>query len=64
MRRSGLVEMMDDLANFLQERRFAVHWLRTPRVELGNQSPLDWLTKGKLEEIRDEVARTVSLQPD
>jgi len=59
-----IVEMMDDLADFLQERRFAVYWLRTPRVELGDQSPLDWLMKGKLEEIRDEVTRTVRLQPD
>ncbi len=59
-----IVEMMDDLANFLQERRLAVYWLRTTRVELGDQSPLDWLMKGKLEEIRDEVTRTVRLQPE
>jgi uncharacterized protein (DUF2384 family) len=55
---------MDDLIEFFQERRFAVYWLRTPRLELGDQSPLDWLTKGKFEEIRDEVTRTVTLQPD
>jgi len=61
---SKIVEMMDDLANFLQERRLAVYWLRTTRVELGDQSPLDWLMKGKLEEIRDEVTRTVRLQPE
>ena len=59
-----VVEMMDDLVSFLQERRFAVYWLRTQRAELGDLSPLDWLVKGKLEEIRDEIARTVRMQPD
>ncbi len=35
-----IVEMIGDLADFLQDRRFAVYPLRTPRVEIGDQSPL------------------------
>ena len=59
-----LVAMMNDLAEFLQEKRFARYWLRTPQPDLGDRTALDWLTKGKLEEIRDHVSRVVNLQPD
>jgi hypothetical protein len=45
-------------------KRFARYWLRTPQPDLGDRTALDWLTKGKLEEIRDHVSRVVNLQPD
>jgi len=59
-----LVAMMNDLAEYLQEKRFARYWLRTPQPDLGDRTALDWLTEGKLEEIRDHVSRIVNLQPD
>jgi hypothetical protein len=59
-----LVSMMNDLAEFLQEKRFARYWLRTPQPELGNYTALHWLSKGKLEEIADHVSRIVNHQPD
>ena len=59
-----LVAMMNDVADYVNEKRYAVYWLRAPRRELGDQSALDWLMRGKLDEIRDHVARVVDLQPD
>ena len=55
---------MNDVAEYVNEKRYAVYWLRAPRRELGDQSALDWLMRGKLDEIRDHVARVVDLQPD
>jgi hypothetical protein len=59
-----LVAMMNDVAEYVSEKPYAVYWLRVPRRELGDQSALDWLMRGKLDEIRDHVARVVDLQPD
>lgn len=38
-----IVEMMDDLVDFLKARRFAVYWLHTPRAEFGYQSPIVYI---------------------
>ena len=53
-----------EVADFLEERRFALFWLRSPQRELDDQSPLHWLLLGKLVEISDHVERTTSGQPD
>jgi uncharacterized protein (DUF2384 family) len=58
------VRMMDEVADFLEERRFALFWLRSPQRELDDQSPLHWLLLGKLVEISDHVERMTSGQPD
>jgi hypothetical protein len=59
-----LVAMMNDVADYLQEKKYARYWLRTPQRELGDNSALDWLLRGKLDEIRDHVTRVVMMQPD
>ena len=59
-----LVTMMNDVADFVQEKKFALYWLRTPQRELGERTALDWLLRGKLDDIYDHVARVVSRQPD
>jgi hypothetical protein len=61
---SKLLGMMDDVADYLQEKRFAIYWLHTPQRELGDRTALDWLLEGKLDEIRDHVSRIVDRQPD
>ena len=59
-----LVAMMNDVADFVQEKKFALYWLRTPQRELGDHTALHWLLRGKLDDIYDHVARAVSRQPD
>ena len=59
-----LVAMMNDVAEYVQDKRYALYWLRTPRRELGDRTALDCLMQGKLDEIRDHVSRVVDLQPD
>ena len=59
-----LVGMMNDVADYVREKKFALYWLRTPQRELGDRTPLDWLLQGKVDEIRNHVARAVSMQPD
>lgn len=61
---SKLLSMMDDVADYLQERRFAIYWLHTPQRELGDRTVLDWFLEGKLDEVRDHVSRIVDRQPD
>lgn len=59
-----LVQMVNDLSDTLQERRFALYWLRTPQTELGGDTPLDWLRQGKIEDVRNYVAALTRMQPD
>jgi hypothetical protein len=61
---SKLLDLMNDVAEYVQEIRYARHWLRTPQRELDDSTVLDWLLKGKLDKIRDYVARVVNVQPD
>jgi hypothetical protein len=59
-----LLTMLNELALHLQEKRYALYWLRTPQRELGGLTALDWLMNGRLEEIDDYVGRMVAFQPD
>lgn len=59
-----LVQMINDLSETLQERRFALYWLRTPQAELGDETPLDWLRKGKIDDVRSYAAALTRMQPD
>jgi hypothetical protein len=59
-----LLTMLDELALYLQEKRYARYWLRTPQRELGNYTALDWLMKGKLDDVFDHVVRMVNFTPD
>jgi hypothetical protein len=36
-----LVAMMNDVAEYVQDKRYALYWLRTPRRELGDRTALD-----------------------
>ena len=58
------LNMMNELALHLQEKRYARYWLRSPQREFGDQTALDWLMNGNLDEICHHVGRMVRLQPD
>jgi transcriptional regulator with XRE-family HTH domain len=59
-----LVQMMNELAEALGERRFAIHWLTTPQRQLSSETPLSWLLKGGFTSVNAYVDSFVRMQPD
>lgn len=59
-----LLTMMNALASFTQERRFALYWLRTPQKELAGATALAWMQEGHLDDIIHFVGALSNFQPD
>lgn len=59
-----LLKMMNTLAAFTQERRFALYWLRTPQKQLAGVTALAWMQEGRLDDVIHFVAALTDYEPD
>ncbi len=59
-----IVGMVNDLAEHLGEKRYALFWLKTPQPEFGNATPIDYLREGRLELVLGLANDIVRMVPD
>jgi Protein of unknown function (DUF2384) len=59
-----IVRMVDELAEHLGERRFALFWLKTPQPEFRGKTPIDYLRDGHLDLVLGLAHDIVFMVPD
>ena len=59
-----IVQMVNELAEFLGDKRYAIFWLKTPQPEFGEQTPIDYLRAGHLDLVVGLARDIVFMVPD
>jgi len=59
-----IVRMVDELAEHLGERRFALFWLKTPQPEFRGKTPIDYMRGGQLDLVLGLAHDIVFMVPD
>jgi hypothetical protein len=60
----SIVQMVNELAGHLGEKRYALSWLKTPQPEFGQQTPLDYLRAGHLDLVIGLANDILVMVPD
>lgn len=61
---SRIVLMVNELAEHLGDKRYALFWLKTPQPEFGDQTPTDYLRAGHLDLVLGLAGDIVRMVPD